>query len=108
MPVLGRVESNLRTRFLNPIDWILEKRHDCGEGFSVVALQCVLIEFLEAFYQGSLYTTSKKPREFEYNSSKQLFSDFRNNIKDVTLEELHALGKNASAYIKGQEKDFNI
>lgn len=68
--------TRIQTRFLNPIDWILEKRHNCGEGFSVVALQCILIEFLEAFYQGKIYTTSKKPREFEYNSSKQLFSDF--------------------------------
>lgn len=70
------LHTRIKTRFLNPIDWILEKRLDVGEGFSVVALQCILIEFLEAFYQGKIYTTSKKPREFEYNSSKQLFSDF--------------------------------
>jgi hypothetical protein len=44
--------TRIKTRFLNPIDWILEKRHDKGEGFSVVALQRILIEFLEAFYQG--------------------------------------------------------
>ncbi len=72
----GLLHTRIKTRFLNPIDWILEKRRDEGEGFSVVALQCILIEFLEAFYQGKIYTTSKKPREFEYNSSKQLFSDF--------------------------------
>lgn len=75
------LHTRIQTRFLNPIDWILEKRYECGEGFSVVALQCVLIEFLEAFYQGKIYTTSKKPREFEYNSSKQLFSDFLLNHK---------------------------
>lgn len=66
----------IKTRFLNPIDWILEKRQDEGEGFSVVALQCILIEFLEAFYQGKIYSTSGSPRKFEYNSSKQLFCDF--------------------------------
>ena len=70
------LHTRIKTRFLNPIDWIFEKRLDVGEGFSVVALQCILIEFLEAFYQGKIYTTSKKPRGFEYNSSKQLFSDF--------------------------------
>ena len=68
--------TRIETRFLNPIDWILEKRIDSGEGFSVVALQCILIEFLEAFYQGKVYTTSKSPNAFEYNSSKKLFSDF--------------------------------
>ena len=77
--VFELLHTRIKTRFLNPIDWILEKRYDSGEGFSVVALQCILIEFLEAFYQGKIYTTSKKPRKFEYNSSKQLFSDFLMN-----------------------------
>lgn len=77
--VFDLLHTRIKTRFLNPIDWILDKRHDKGEGFSVVALQCILIELLEAFYQGKIYTTSKKPREFEYNSSKQLFSDFLMN-----------------------------
>ena len=70
------LHTRIETRFLNPINWILEKRLDAGEGFSVVALQCILMEFLEATYQGKIYTTSKQPRPFEYNSSKQLFSDF--------------------------------
>ncbi len=75
------LHARIKTRFLNPIDWILEKRLDVGEGFSVVALQCILIEFLEATYQGKIYTTSKKLRAFEYNSSRQLFSDFLLNHK---------------------------
>lgn len=68
--------ERIKTRYLNPIDWILEKQLDIGEGFSVVAIQCILIEFLEAFYQGKIYTTSRELRCFEYNSSKQLFCDF--------------------------------
>ena len=77
--VFELLHTRIQTRFLNPIDWILEKRYDRGEGFSVVALQCILIEFLEAFYQGKIYTTSEEPRKFEYNSSRQLFSDFLMN-----------------------------
>jgi hypothetical protein len=72
----GLLWERITTRFLNPIDWIIEKRINKGEGFSVVALQCILIEFLEAFYQGKIYTTSRNPQPFEYNSSKKLFSDF--------------------------------
>lgn len=68
--------TRIKTRFLDPIKWILEKGVDAGEGFSAVALQCILIEFLEATFQGKIYTTAQKPRSFEYNSSKQLFSDF--------------------------------
>ncbi|MFZ2170707.1 MAG: gamma-glutamylcyclotransferase family protein [Methylococcaceae bacterium] len=75
------LHTRIKTRFLNPIDWILEKQLGVGEGFSVVALQCILIEFLEAVYQGKIYTTSDTPREFEYKSSKQLFCDFLMNHK---------------------------
>jgi gamma-glutamylcyclotransferase (GGCT)/AIG2-like uncharacterized protein YtfP len=75
------LHTRIKTRFLDPIDWILERRQDCGEGFAVVALQCILIEFLEATYQGKIYTTSKQPNPFEYNSSRQLFSDFLLNHK---------------------------
>jgi hypothetical protein len=85
----------IKTRFLNPIDWILEKKHNKGEGFSVVALQCILIEFLEAFYQGKIYTTSKEPRNFEYNSSRQLFCDFLMRHKpfsDYFKKEANATG----------------
>lgn len=90
------LHTRIKTRFLNPIDWILEKRLDVGEGFSVVALQCVLIEFLEATYQGKIYTTSKKPRAFEYNSSKQLFSDFLLNHKPFS--EYFKLKANANGF----------
>lgn len=75
------LSTRISTRFLNPINWILEKRTDKGEGFSVVAIQCILIEFLEAFYQGKVYTTAEKPQPFEYKYSKALFSDFLMNHK---------------------------
>lgn len=68
--------ERIESRFLNPIKWILEKQKDIGEGFSIVALQCILIEFLESLYQGLVYTTSKKPKPFEYNESRNLFLDF--------------------------------
>jgi gamma-glutamylcyclotransferase (GGCT)/AIG2-like uncharacterized protein YtfP len=70
----GRIES----RFLNPIRWILEKGENIGEGFSIVALQCILIEFLQSFYKGLIYTTKEEKdlKPFEYNSSRNLFRGF--------------------------------
>ena len=61
------LKARIDTRFLDPIEWILSKKRDTGEGFSAVALQCILIEFLEALYEGKVYTTSKQPRGFEYH-----------------------------------------
>lgn len=45
----------IETRFLKPIESILSINKNDGEGYAACALQCVLIEFLEALYQGKLY-----------------------------------------------------
>ena len=69
-------EWRIRSRFLDPINSILEKDLKGGEGFTIVAIQCILIEFLEAFYQGKIYTIKHKDLwAHEYVSSKQLFKD---------------------------------
>lgn len=68
--------DRINSRFLNPIKWILEKKKHKGEGFSVVALMCIVLELLEAFYQGKVYTTSDRPQPYEYNSSRELFRSF--------------------------------
>lgn len=73
-------ETRVNTRFLNPIDTILGVYPDKGkgEGFSAVALQCILIEFFEAFYQGKIYAYKKDENLLpnEYNKSRDLFISF--------------------------------
>ncbi len=62
----------VKTRFLNPINEILRMYPDAGkgEGFSVVALQCILIEFFEAFYHGKIYKNKNPDRNnHQYNNS---------------------------------------
>lgn len=43
------------TRFLRPIRAILAIDEKLGEGHSACAIQCMLIEFLEALFQGKVY-----------------------------------------------------
>lgn len=90
-------EQRIETRFLKPIRRILSIGKLEGEGFSAAALQCILVEFLEAFYQGKIYTPTRTEDELEnyakrlgttkeelenqlqpneYNSSAKLFRDF--------------------------------
>jgi hypothetical protein len=55
-----------------------------GEGFSIVALQCTLIEFLESTLIGKNYRFLKKGQvlgEHEYSSSSALFVDFLSKRK---------------------------
>ena len=43
-------ELRVNSRFLDPVDDILKMKKDSGEGFTAVAIQCILVEFFEAFY----------------------------------------------------------
>lgn len=77
--------ERLKTRYFNPID-ILNKsksydseRHQqwCGEGFAIVAIQCSLVEFLQATRKGLKYVLKNPdPCKFEYSRSKDMFIEF--------------------------------
>ena len=73
--------DRLNRRYLHPIKILQEKGNKTGEGFSIVAIQCSLIEFLESTVQGKTYKYLPYERRHElgpheYSSSEQLFSDF--------------------------------
>jgi gamma-glutamylcyclotransferase (GGCT)/AIG2-like uncharacterized protein YtfP len=89
--------ARVKSRFLSPIEKILSGNENKGEGFSAVAIQCILVEFLEAFYQGKVYAAYSPDDELEsraaklglrvdqlrghnqpneYSSSSKLFRDF--------------------------------
>lgn len=52
--------SRLSLRYLNPIKVLQENGTFQGEGFSIVAIQCALIEFLESTLQGRSYRYPRK------------------------------------------------
>lgn len=56
----------LETRFLRPIRRILEMGENLGEGMAAGALECILIEHLEATIQGKIYS---EPRSEEENAA---------------------------------------
>jgi len=76
-------ETRVNTRFINPIVEISKMDPDAGkgEGFSVVALQCILIEFFEAFYEGRTFilkrgTLNADESRTKYNRSDEMFKNF--------------------------------
>lgn len=92
----------IETRFLQPIQSILSIDRQLGEGHAACALQCVPVEFLEAFHQGKLYRPPLEERTLgerakrlgitpeqlerhtqpnEYASSASLFVSFLTNRK---------------------------
>jgi len=87
-------ELRISTRYLKPIDAILNMKSYKGEGFAVVNLQCSLIEMIESFINGWIY--SHKPRGWFKNGQKSevinnacIFKSFfanRINIKDLKID----------------------
>lgn len=71
-------QKRMQTRYLAPIRAIQDLHTGDGEGFSMVALQCTLIEFLAAVRIGKTHRAVPKETlgEHEYNDSKKLFVSF--------------------------------
>lgn len=72
--------ARLLLRYLNPIELLQEYGTFRGEGFSIVAIHCTLIEFLESTVQGRIYRY-RRPGDpplgpHEYSNSGELFVSF--------------------------------
>ena len=71
--------TRLSLRYLTPIKILQDNGTFQGEGFTIVSVQCALIEFLAALKVGKSHKLLKKGEkvgEHEYTSSNALFCDF--------------------------------
>lgn len=71
--------SRLALRYLGPIKVLQDHGTYQGEGFSIAAIQCSLIEFLESARQGLRYRYLRNGEKLgpnEYSSSKIIFVSF--------------------------------
>lgn len=75
-------EARLVSRYLTPIETLQQSGSRRGEGFSIVAVQCSLIEFLESTVQGTSYRYLPRRKglqpsgQYEYSSSGDIFVSF--------------------------------
>lgn len=72
-------QTRITLRYLRPISMLQEYDSMQGEGFSIVAIHCTLVEFLESTMQGINYRYLRKGEKlgsFEYNQSSLLFVNF--------------------------------
>lgn len=71
--------ERLKLRYLEPIAALQASGESRGEGFSIVAIQCSLIEFLESAAQGLNYryiTRGQQLGPHEYSASRDIFVSF--------------------------------
>ena len=71
--------ARIQLRYLNPIRLIQEHDTQQGEGFSIVAIHCTLVEFLESTVQGINYRYAQRDEDLgphEYRKSGPVFVGF--------------------------------
>jgi len=71
--------QRLKARYLNPIQSLQDHGLYQGEGFSIVAIQVTLVEFLAATIAGISYRFLKpgeRLKVYEYDKSGKLFAEF--------------------------------
>lgn len=72
-------ETRLNLRYLHPIKVLQDNGTFQGEGFSIVAIQCSLVEFLESTAQGVNYRYLRRGEAlapYEYKASQNVFVAF--------------------------------
>jgi hypothetical protein len=69
----------LETRYLQPIEAIKKIGKAEGEGFSMMAILCTLVEFLESTVQGRNYAFGEKETNLVYSKSESIFISFLEN-----------------------------
>ncbi len=81
--------KRLNLHYLNPIEVLQKHGTFSGEGFSILAILCTLIEFLESTVEGLKYRflkSGEKLDKFEYSKSSELFIDFLCNREPFNKE----------------------
>jgi len=72
-------QTRLQLRYFNPIKVLQDHGTFQGEGFSILAIQCTLVEFLESTIQGIKYRHLRRGETlgpYEYSSSRDVFVSF--------------------------------
>ncbi len=72
-------QTRLELRYLTPIKVLQDHATFQGEGFSILAIQCTLVEFLESTIQGINYRHLRRGETlgpYEYSSSRDVFASF--------------------------------
>lgn len=72
---ISLLELRITRKYFNPLQHIINRRDNEGEGFTIVTVQCALIEALAAFRKGEIFNHNKNNASpiYEYKASKIMF-----------------------------------
>lgn len=79
-------EDRINTRYINPINTLLNMKQNLGEGFAIVNLQCSLIETIESFVNGWIYHNDNKS-EFKNGWYTRIVKESNRTKKHLKSDE---------------------
>ncbi len=75
-------ENRFRNKFINPLNRLFKADTKSGEGFTIVMVQCALIETFAAFREGKYFRYDNVLSPYEYKDSIELFIKFLTEIPE--------------------------
>lgn len=82
--VINIFENRIEKKFIEPLKILRKHGNNEGSGFSMVAIECLLIELFAAFREGKNfnhnYSNEKNPSTYQYGDCKALYVDFLTTV----------------------------
>ena len=78
LEIIQKFKMRIENYYLTPIDKVKEPMKLQGEGFTILTIQCALIEMFAAFKYGKIHNHSKRTRRpnYEYKLANECFIPF--------------------------------
>lgn len=76
--VIDLFNNRITDFYFNPIEDIIKTKKLKGEGFTILTIQCALIEMFASFKSGKIHNYRKNPKgpKYEYKKSDECFISF--------------------------------
>ncbi len=82
--VIDIFEKRIKKKFIDPLELLRKHGNNEGSGFSMVAIECLLIELFAAFREGKNfnhnYSKEKNPPSYQYGDCQKLYVRFLTNV----------------------------
>lgn len=81
--IIERFKTRIENFYFNPIDKVKHSNDLKGEGFTILTIQCALIEMFASFKHGKIHKYNKRPTDpsFYYKNSDECFIPFLHSEK---------------------------
>ena len=81
--VIHLFEKRVQSKFVEPLNLLIRCGNNEGSGFSIVAIECLLVELFATFRKGKIYNNrycEKNDPPYQYKDCQQVYADFLTEV----------------------------